>query len=250
MIWVPAYAGRAGLGISNPVAYLPQGDAMAAVVELQHVRKAFGPTLVLGDVSLALEAGTITAILGGNGAGKSTLLKIMGGVIAPTSGDVQAGAPMRRVRTVREALAAGVRFIHQEGSLIPAWTVAEHFYAGGWESIATGVAGSARIDQLDAHDRQLLESARALQGKPAVVLADEPTAGLGPEERDRVFAARRRLSDALDAVNNRYGEFIVTPANVAPVCARAGAATTIRANTNAHTLRFMLTDPQRNTPPL
>lgn len=173
---------------------------MTAVVDLQHVRKAFGPTLVLDDVSCALEAGTITAILGGNGAGKSTLLKIMGGVIAPTSGDVRAGSPMRRVRTVREALAAGVRFIHQEGSLIPAWTVAEHFTEGGWEAIAPGVAGSARIDQLDAHDRQLLESARALQGRPAVVLADEPTAGLGPEERDRVFAALRAAAAAGAAV--------------------------------------------------
>ncbi len=173
---------------------------MTAVVELSNVRKAFGPTLVLDNIACALQAGTITAILGGNGAGKSTLLKIMGGVIAPTAGAVRAGAALQRVRSVREALAAGVRFIHQEGSLIPAWTVAEHFTEGGWEAIAPGVRGAARIDQLDAHDRQLLESARALQGRPAVVLADEPTAGLGPEERDRVFGALRAAAAAGAAV--------------------------------------------------
>jgi ABC-type sugar transport system ATPase subunit len=176
---------------------------MTAALDLRAVTKAFGPTLVLGGVDCALEAGTITAILGGNGAGKSTLLKIMGGVLAPSSGAVQAGSPPRPVRGVRDALAAGVRFIHQEGSLIPAWTVAEHFPGGGpdsWRALAPGIAGGARIEQLDAHDRQLLESARALQGRPAVVLADEPTAGLGPEERDRVFAALRAAAEAGAAV--------------------------------------------------
>jgi ribose transport system ATP-binding protein len=165
---------------------------MTVCIDLRDVRKLFGPTLVLSAINCGFEIGAITAVLGANGAGKSTLLKIMGGVLAPTSGSVTVGPGHRAIRTVRDAVAADIRFIHQEGSLIPAWTVAEHFrVAQAWKELAPGVAGSTRVEHLNGHDRQLIEVARALQGAPLAILADEPTAGLSPAERDRVFAGLR-----------------------------------------------------------
>jgi ribose transport system ATP-binding protein len=159
--------------------------------------KTYGAACVLDSVGFELSPGTLTALVGGNGAGKSTLLKIMGGVLAATSGDVRLGPDGPVVRSVRDAIRLGVRSAHQEGSLIPAWAVREHFppVAAGaappWARLAPNVDGSTRVGDLKQREQQLIEVARALDGTPRVILADEPTAGLEPEIRTLIVDALR-----------------------------------------------------------
>jgi ABC-type sugar transport system ATPase subunit len=161
--------------------------------------KTFGSTRVLDGVDFELASGTLTALVGGNGAGKSTLLKIMGGAIPATSGQVLVGPHRMPVRSVQDAISAQVRASYQEGSLIPAWTVAEHFpplpsteAAALWAKFAPHVRPSDRIRDLNQLDLQLIEVARSLANSPIVVLADEPTAGLDPATRVAILEAMKR----------------------------------------------------------
>ena len=157
------------------------------------IEKAFGSHVVLRDINISLEKGTITALLGANGAGKSTLLRILGGVLSPTAGSVVLNGSKRTISSISSARRAGIVSAFQEGSLIPAWKVKEHFRDSSaelnpWLKMAPGIDGDDLVEILQPSDGKLVEIARALAANPVVLLADEPTAGLSHLQRDRVFA--------------------------------------------------------------
>ena len=172
------------------------------MIAVRQLSKAYGGAHILDSIDLQLGKGSLTALVGGNGAGKSTLLKIMGGVIAATSGKVFAGLGSGRIRSIRDAIRIGVRTAHQEGSLIPAWSVGEHFPAppdtqspSAWAALAPHIRNDARVEDLNQVDRQAIEVARALAYSPTVLLMDEPTAGLEPDLRERIIAELRRAAE-------------------------------------------------------
>jgi len=170
---------------------------------------------VLGPVSLSVEPGTVVAVLGANGAGKSTLLRAIVGLAAVARGRIWLGGaeisdwpPERRVR-------AGVGWAPEGRRLFPGLTVAETL-----DVAAPGNAASraARIEamlqrfpmladkrhetawRLSGGQQQMLAIARAVIADPPVVLLDEPSLGLAPVVRDRVFEAVRTQADGGSAV--------------------------------------------------
>lgn len=161
------------------------------MIAAEHLSKRFGSHEVLTDVSCSFAKGALTAVVGGNGAGKSTLLRLLGGVVKPSAGVVRLGGS-QTITSVREAWRLGVRCIHQEGSLIPAWRVEEHFSgAGTWNALAPWIDGKTGVSELNQHERQLLEVARGTEGRLAAILADEPTAGLLSKERKLIMGTLR-----------------------------------------------------------
>jgi len=171
---------------------------------------------ILKSVELSLEAGEIVSIIGPNGAGKSTLLKVIAGILAPSRGSVHLrGVPIHG-RRPREISALGVAFVPQEQNVFPTMTVRENLEMGGY---VDPKGSRRRIDEIFARfpaladkrrhaartlsggQRQMLAMAMALMVAPALLLLDEPSAGLAPRAAEQLF-------DTVAAVN-RDGVAIV-----------------------------------------
>jgi ribose transport system ATP-binding protein len=186
--------------MSNP------GPASPLVLCLRDVSKAFGAVQALRDVTVDCRAGEVHALVGENGSGKSTLLGIAGGSLAPDQGTVEIGGEERRRVTPAEARKLGVGIAYQTSSLVPDLSVAENLYLsvprdrqpsygrmGEWataqlQELSLDVPVGAAVRRLSLAQRQLLEVAKALLPRPKVLLLDEPTTALGPDEVAQLHA--------------------------------------------------------------
>ncbi len=157
---------------------------------------------VLKGVDLTIERGEIVSIIGPNGAGKSTLLKVVAGILAPSRGTVRLGDRAIQGRPPREISALGVAFVPQEQNIFPTMSVRENLEIGGYVDPA---GARRRIDAiferfpalgekrrhaartLSGGQRQILAMAMALMVDPALLLLDEPSAGLAPQAAERLF---------------------------------------------------------------
>jgi simple sugar transport system ATP-binding protein len=191
-------------------------------LELREIEKSFGANQVLKGVSLTLEAGKITALLGANGAGKSTLIKILAGVYERSAGDILVFGKQVEITSPLTAAHNGIQTVHQriDESIVPGLTVAENLL---FEEIAQGslppvrsltkllpraraVADTLELDwpdgklrsdafELGIADAQLLVLARALVKRPRLLVLDEPTSTLSQAEAERLFEVITRLRD-------------------------------------------------------
>lgn len=165
-------------------------------------------------VDLDLRAGEIHALLGANGAGKSTLMSILSGAYALDSGTIRIRGEPLRIRSPSDALAAGIGMVHQHVMLVPSMTVAENLAVGGggssWvlrrrdlesrvETLARRlgfeVPASRRVADLSMAQRQQVEILRNLARDVTVLILDEPTAVLTPQESEGLFRVLRTLAD-------------------------------------------------------
>lgn len=184
--------------------------ATKPIVELRDVTKEYRGVPAIQNVDFDLYPSEIHALLGENGAGKSTLTKMMAGVISPTKGDVIFSGKQVNFRNPVEALNNGIAMVFQETSLIPSLTVAQNLYLGTenrfnrlrglyisaqqfLQSLSFGVDPTMLVSQLGAAQKQMVEIARAVHRKAKVIIFDEPTATLTPEEKRHFFALTRRL---------------------------------------------------------
>ena len=198
-----------------------EGETEPAVVSLERVTKTYdlgGRVEALSDVSLSLQEGSYTAVMGPSGSGKSTLLNLVGGLDTPTSGVVRVGG--NDLTALSEDERASIRgseigFVFQTFNLMPRLTAVENValplvFAGvpraerreRAESLLEDVGLSDRLDhkptELSGGQRQRVAVARALAPEPAVLLADEPTGNVDTETGERVM---RLLGDLNDAGN-------------------------------------------------
>ena len=187
---------------------------MARLLEMRDVRKAFLGVQVLHDVSLTLDAGEVLGIVGENGAGKSTLMKVLAGLHRPDGGSIRLGGRPFEPRDPRDALAAGIKVVHQELSLFPDRTVAENIFAGvlprtPFGTVRSGkllrdaravlarlgldVAPTAKVRSLSLAQRQLVEIGRALSQEARIIVMDEPSATLTGHEVAFLMSTIRAL---------------------------------------------------------
>ena len=157
---------------------------------------------ILKGVDFTLDAGEIVSVIGPNGAGKSTLLKVIAGILVPHKGSVRLRGEHIGGRAPRAISALGVAFVPQEHNVFPSMTVRENLEMGGF----LDPAGSrVKIDAifsrfpilaekrrqaartLSGGQRQVLAMAMALMVEPAVLLLDEPSAGLAPRAAEQLF---------------------------------------------------------------
>jgi ribose transport system ATP-binding protein len=182
------------------------GPASPAVLSVRGVSKAFGAVQALREVSVDCHAGEIHALVGENGSGKSTLLGIASGFVHPDAGTVEIGDQRRRRGSPAEARKLGLGIAYQTYSHVHDLSVAENLYlsvAGGlrpaygrmeaWAAEKLGefkldVSPTAPVGSLSLAERQFLEVIKALLARPKVLLLDEPTTALGPEDVERLHA--------------------------------------------------------------
>ncbi|MEM6439800.1 MAG: sugar ABC transporter ATP-binding protein [Pseudomonadota bacterium] len=180
------------------------------VLSLEKATKLYSGVAAIEDVDFTLRRGEIHSILGENGAGKSTLTKIMAGVVQLTSGRMVLDGEEAAPDTPHEARELGVAMVFQENSLVPSMTVAQNLFLGQerfynrkrgveiaaqqfLQSLNFDVTPTALVEVLGAAQKQMVEIARAVLHKAKVIIFDEPTATLTPEERKYFFNLVRDL---------------------------------------------------------
>ena len=180
------------------------------LVEMTEITKEYRGVPALKAVNFTVMPAEIHALLGENGAGKSTLSKIIAGVTGASSGIVRIDGTEVAFRSPSEALASGVAMVFQETSLVPSMTVAQNLYLGNekyynrlrgltiaaqqfLQRLNFNVDPLAMVANLGAAQKQMVEIARAVLQKARLIIFDEPTATLTPEEKRYFFALVQRL---------------------------------------------------------
>jgi ribose transport system ATP-binding protein len=190
------------------------GPASPVVLSLSGVSKAFGAVQALQDVSFDCRGGEIHCLVGENGSGKSTLLGIASGFLAPDRGGVEIGGRRRRRGTPAEARRLGLGIAYQTYSHLLELSVAQNLYlavqkddrpsfgrmsrwaAATLDEFRLDVPVNVPVQSLSLAQRQLLEVVKALLAKPKVLLLDEPTTALGPQEVEQLHELVRERSAA------------------------------------------------------
>jgi simple sugar transport system ATP-binding protein len=194
---------------------------VTAALAGESLSRRFGSVVALDGVSLRVEEGAVTCVLGDNGAGKSTLIRILSGVHEPTRGRLLMDGDTVRFRSPREARDAGIATVHQNLGVIPLMSVWRNFVLGAEPTRGKGPlrrldVGAAKetarnelarmgihlrdpdqpVGVLSGGERQSLAIARALHQGARVLILDEPTAALGVRQAglvlDHVARARER----------------------------------------------------------
>jgi len=191
------------------------GAAAPPAIELRGVNKSFGPVRANSDITLDVAAGTIHGIIGENGAGKSTLMSILYGYYQADSGDIRVFGKPLRLRSTSDAIGAGIGMVFQHFMLVDPFTVLENVVLGaeGGALLGPGLAAARRelqrleadfgldvdldavVGELPVGVQQRVEILKALYRGARVLILDEPTGVLTPQETERLFRVFRTLRD-------------------------------------------------------
>jgi len=186
-------------------------------LELRGITKRFGSFTANDSIDLTVQPGEVHALLGENGAGKSTLMNVLYGLYQPEEGQILLDDEPVAFSGPGEAMAAGIGMVHQHFMLIPVFTVAENLMLGNEPTKAAGVLNlnearakvreisdrfgfdidpDAKVEDLPVGAQQRVEIIKALSRDAKVLVLDEPTAVLTPQETDELIAIMRQLRDS------------------------------------------------------
>jgi simple sugar transport system ATP-binding protein len=193
---------------------MPETAARAAIaVRMSGICKRFGAVAANADVNLTVHAGTVHGLVGENGAGKSTLMSVLYGFYQADSGAIDVFGKSASIRNADDAIALGIGMVHQHFMLVDTLTALENVMLGAephWllqrasaqvrsqlealmQSTGLQVDLSAQVADLPVGDRQRLEILKALYRGAKILILDEPTAVLTPQETEQLFGVLRLL---------------------------------------------------------
>lgn len=179
-------------------------------IQLEHVTKTFGPVIANHDVTMNIRRGEILSLLGENGSGKTTLMNMIAGIYYPDGGQIIVNGQPADIRSPRDALALGIGMIHQHFKLVDVFTATENIALsmGGGSFDLKKVHEKARaicekyqfaldLDQkvyeMSVSQKQTLEIVKVLYRGADILILDEPTAVLTPQETERLFTVIRNM---------------------------------------------------------
>ena len=188
---------------------------MTYELELKNITKRFGSVVANQDVNLQIEAGEVHALVGENGAGKSTLMNILYGLLQPDEGEIFFRGERLHLKSPQDAIERGIGMVHQHFMLAPSMTVAENIAVGwpprgkfAWKNADLAreleafqtlfelpVPLETRIRDLSVGQMQRVEIMKSLYRGAKIIVLDEPTATLTPQETDELFRTIRRLRE-------------------------------------------------------
>jgi general nucleoside transport system ATP-binding protein len=185
-------------------------------LEIRGLTKRFGSFVANDDISLTIEPGEIHCLLGENGAGKSTLMNMLYGLLEPTAGEILLDGKTVAFANPGDAIQAGIGMVHQHFMLVPPFTVAENVMLGREKTRGMGVLDrakaadlvhqlseryrlavdpNAKVEDLPVGVQQRVEIIKALTNEAQVLILDEPTAVLTPQEIDELMDIMRSLKE-------------------------------------------------------
>src|SRR5258707_3242173 len=183
------------------------------MIELRNITKRFGNVVANSRVSFKVEPGTIHAIVGENGAGKSTAMRIAYGFYTADSGEILVDGEVRQIATPHDAIALGIGMVHQHFMLVETMSVAENIVLGAEPGTLTSldlrgadaqigalsdefklaINPSSLIEELSVGQQQRVELLKALYRHARLLILDEPTDVLTPQEVEEFFGILRRM---------------------------------------------------------
>jgi general nucleoside transport system ATP-binding protein len=207
------------------------------MIELRNITKRFGAVLANDRVSFSVPPGTIHAIVGENGAGKSTAMRIAYGFYTADSGEILVNGQPQQIRTPHDAIALGIGMVHQHFMLVEPMTVAENIVLGAEPGNAASldlkkaaaeirkvsdefklsVDPHATIDSLSVGQQQRVELLKALYRHAQLLILDEPTAVLTPQEVEEFFVILRRMREqgkTIIIITHKLSEVLAISDNV------------------------------------
>lgn len=189
---------------------------------LNNISKSFPGVKALQNVTLTFRQGEVHAVCGENGAGKSTLMNIISGNLQPDSGNIILNGKPTIIENVLQAEAVGIAIVYQERSIVDSLTIAENIFPVNQPKTSLGfidykklftntalllkelqlshLSPTTIVAKLSSSQKSMIEIAKALAKKPAVLILDEPTASLTHEETDVLFSIIRNLKQAKVAI--------------------------------------------------
>src|ERR1043166_5205638 len=207
------------------------------MIELRNITKRFGDVLANDRINIKVTPGTIHAIVGENGAGKSTVMRIAYGFYTADSGEILINNQARQIRTPHDAIALGIGMVHQHFMLVEPMTVAENIVLGAEPGNAASldlkkaaaeirkvsdefklsVDPHATIESLSVGQQQRVELLKALYRHAQLLILDEPTAVLTPQEVEEFFVILRRMREqgkTIIIITHKLSEVLAISDNV------------------------------------
>ncbi|HMV49227.1 MAG TPA: ABC transporter ATP-binding protein [Blastocatellia bacterium] len=207
------------------------------IIEMRGITKQFGSVVANKSINLNIPANTIHSIVGENGAGKSTIMKILYGFYTADEGEIRIDGKQREIRNPHDAIALGLGMVHQHFMLVPPMTVLENIVLGAEPGNAAKIdfkQAEARINQLskdfgfniDPHKRieqlsvgqqQRVEVLKALYRGARILILDEPTAVLTPQEVEEFFKILRSMREqgkTIIIITHKLNEVLALSDNV------------------------------------
>src|SRR5499433_1579757 len=207
------------------------------MIELRNITKRFGAVIANDRVSIKVPPGTIHAIVGENGAGKSTAMRIAYGFYTPDSGEILVDGQVRDIKSPHDAIALGIGMVHQHFMLVEPMTVAENIVLGSEpggaasldlrkaaaeirklsDEFKLSVDPSVAIETLSVGQQQRVELLKALYRHAQLLILDEPTAVLTPQEVEEFFVILRRMREqgkTIVIITHKLSEVLAISDNV------------------------------------
>jgi simple sugar transport system ATP-binding protein len=196
-------------------------------IEMRRISKAFGSAQANKDIDLTVYHGEIHALLGENGAGKSTLMNMLSGIYRPDSGSVFVNGEEAHMVSPKESIAKGIGMIHQHFKLVDVMTATENIALGGGtgffinkkalekkiielsDRYGLDVNPRKKVYEMSVGEKQTLEIIKVLYRGARILIMDEPTAVLTPQEIDKLFAIIRNMKSegcAVIIITHKLGE--------------------------------------------
>lgn len=233
------------------------------MLEVKNITKTFGSVVANDDVSFAIETGTIHAIVGENGAGKSTVMRIAYGFYSPDKGEIFVDGKKANIRSPHDAIALGIGMVHQHFMLVDNMTVAENIVLGAETGTSTnldqdeanraieklssglglGVRPQALVENLSVGQQQRVELLKALYRDANILILDEPTAVLSPQEVQECFDILRKMKSqgkTIVIITHKLEEVLAISDNVTVMRDGKNVGSVRTADTNTRELARMI----------
>ena len=230
-------------------------------IELKHITKRFGSVVANNDISLGLQRGEILSLLGENGSGKTTLMNMLAGIYLPDEGEILADGKPITIHSPKDAFSHGIGMIHQHYKLVDVFTAAENIVLGLHEGrrldmkainakvkeicdrYGFDIDPTQKIYDMSVSQKQTVEIVKVLYRGADILILDEPTAVLTPQETDKLFAVLRNMREdnkAIIIITHKLNEVMALSDKVAVLRKGQYIGTVNTAETNPQALTDMM----------
>ena len=237
------------------------GLEQVSAIRLQGITKRFGPVVANDGINLEVERGQILSLLGENGSGKTTLMNMISGIYFPDDGEIFVGGRKVTIRSPKDAFDLGIGMIHQHFKLVDVFTAAENIVLGldgkgkfDKKAVAAKVREISerygfdidpdkKIYDMSVSEKQTVEIVKVLYRGADILILDEPTAVLTPQETDKLFAVLRNMKadgKAIVIITHKLHEVMAISDKVAVLRKGKYIGTVNTAETNPQALTEMM----------